>query len=242
MTDLTTEFWHAVSGSGLVVLTDFDYTISEVDVGDLVTDTLSPPSAETLRRFRHKEVGTRAFWLDSMIRIEPAAGITLADGVGIDPGFPAFAAWCRKEQIPLAVVSDGFGFYIRHILDREGLSDLPVFCNEMQAKGELQFPHGNPACDFCGCCKAAIARRVRQAGARIIYIGDGVSDLYAAAFADWVFAKATLASFLAQKGAPFYPLTAFDQVRSEIAADLTAFRNGTAKRRVSMLPDPQCRF
>lgn len=44
-------FWAAVREAPLVVLTDFDYTLSEVDVGDLVTEQLCMPPQETLRRF-----------------------------------------------------------------------------------------------------------------------------------------------------------------------------------------------
>lgn len=236
------DFWQEAAGAPLVVLTDFDFTITEVDVGDLVSFTLAPPSAETLRRFRDKEIGTRRYWLDSMARVDQAAGEALADTVAIDPQFAAFARWCEAQQIPLAVVSDGFWFYIRRILEREGLGHLPVFCNEMVAPGQLAFPHGNPACDFCGTCKALVARQVRAAGARIVYCGDGVSDLYATGFADWVFAKGRLARHMQEKGSPYYPLESFGGVQATLSGDLEAFRQGTAPNRSTVKPDPICRF
>lgn len=236
----TGSFWSGAAGAPLIVLSDFDFTISQVDVGDLVVDTLAPPSAE--ERQRLEAGGSRLFWLDTIVRVDMAEAAALADSVAIDPDFPAFAAFCRAEGIPLAVVSDGFWFYISRILAREGLGDLPVFCNEMPGQGRLEFPHGNPVCDRCACCKAAVARRVRESGARIVYVGDGTSDMYASAFADWVFAKGSLARFLTEQGTPFFPFDSFAEVFRRLAADLDGFRAGTAPGRVVLAPSLHCRF
>lgn len=235
-------FWSDAALAPLVVLTDFDFTISEVDVGDLITETYGPPSAETLRRFAGKEIGTRLYWLDSMLRVEPVQAAELAETVRIDPHFPAFAAWCAEQGIPLAVVSDGFHFYISRILEREGLGHLPVICNEMPGAGSLSFPNANPACDFCGCCKAQVARRLRESGSRVIYIGDGVSDLYAARFADWVFAKSRLERFMQENSSPYFPLHSFAGVQRQLAAGLPGFRTGQAPGRCTLPPDDRCRF
>ena len=35
-------FWPRALGAPLVLLTDFDFTISQVDVGDLICETLAP--------------------------------------------------------------------------------------------------------------------------------------------------------------------------------------------------------
>lgn len=239
---LTERFWRDAAAAPLVVLTDFDATITHQDVGDLIIDTLTPPSPETLRSFAGGKVGSRALWQDSIARINPPQALALAQQVPIDPTFPAFVRFCREQGLPLAVVSDGFGFYIEAILKREGLSDLPVFCNEWVGPGDLAFPNTNPACDFCGCCKALVARRLKALGARIIYAGDGVSDLYAAGFADWVFARARLAAFMAEGGSPYYPLTDFAAVQTELSAHLSSFADGTAERQSTITPNQICRF
>lgn len=242
MSERLDRFWSAALGAPLVILTDFDYTITQVDVGDLVVETLAPPSALTVQRFAQGEIGTRLYWLDSMNRVHQAEGEQVADTVAIDPYFPAFTAWAAAQGLPLAVVSDGFTFYIQRVLGREGLDHLPVFANVMQAFGDLAFPHGNPVCDKCGCCKAAVARRLKEGGAHIVYLGDGVSDLYAAGFADWVFAKGRLARYLEEHGAPYYPLDSFADPLRVLSADLEAFKTGQAPRRSSLGPNPLCRF
>jgi 2-hydroxy-3-keto-5-methylthiopentenyl-1-phosphate phosphatase len=237
-----TQFWAEAKGAPLVILTDFDFTISDEDVGDLISLTLAPPSAETLRRFESREIGTKGYWLDSMIRVQQAEAEPLADTVAIDPGFAPFADWCSTQGIPLAVVSDGFAFYIDRILARHGVRPLPVFSNQFVATGQLEFPHANPSCDLCGCCKAGIARRVRATGARVLYLGDGVSDRYAVAFADWVFAKGSLAERMAGWGAPFFPLTDWASVQRTVAAGLEQFRNGSHPGKAGLAADPICRF
>lgn len=235
-------FWAAVAGAPLVVLTDFDFTITEVDVGDLITGTLAPPSAEIDRRFRAHEIGIQAYWWDSMARVPLAPAEALSDTVSIDPGFAEFAGWCHEADIPLAVVSEGFSFYIARILRHAGLGHLPVFCNEMPRTGDLQFPHGNSVCGRCGCCKAGVARRAQAGGSHVIYIGDGISDLYGSGYADWVFAKAHLARHLDEQGSHFFPLTDFAGVQRTVAARLDDFRAGTAPGRSTVGPHASCRF
>ncbi|MFZ5814785.1 MAG: MtnX-like HAD-IB family phosphatase [Bacillota bacterium] len=235
-------FWRRALGAPLVVITDFDGTISQLDVGDLIWERLTPPSPETLRRLEAGEVGSRIAYLDSTVRVNPAEGEALADTVAIDPHFAAFAAWTEAAGVPLAVLSDGFTFYIDRILKREGLDHLPVLANEWVAPGQLAWPHGNPACDFCGCCKALVTRRLRQSGARIIYLGDGTSDLFAAAFADWVFARGRLARFMEENGSPYFPLDSFATPLALLQRERDRFRQGSMEGRVTLPPHPQCRF
>jgi 2,3-diketo-5-methylthio-1-phosphopentane phosphatase len=235
-------FWSGALSAPLVVLSDFDFTISQVDVGDLITTTLCPPSIETIQRVKGGEAGSRVWYMDSMVRVDLAKAEAIADGVAIDPAFPAFVSWCRAESIPLAVVSDGFGFYISRIFGREGLSDLPVFCNEMPEPGRLAWPNANPVCDRCACCKPNVARRLRERGVRVVYIGDGTSDMYASAFADWVFAKGALAEFLMEQGSPFFPFDSFAEIQAKLAAELPAFRSGEARGQVTLSPSPHCTF
>ncbi|MFZ5828372.1 MAG: MtnX-like HAD-IB family phosphatase [Bacillota bacterium] len=238
----TASFWAASAGAPLVILTDFDYTITTVDVGDLLVEKLCPPSPESLRRFWRKEIGSRLIWLDSMARVNPTEGRALADGVTIDPHFRRFVEWTAAQGIPLAVVSDGFTFYIEQILRRESLDHLPVFANEWVSPGELAWPHANPACDWCGCCKAAVARRLRAAGSQVVFMGDGVSDLYAAGFADYIFARGRLAHHLEEQGSPFFPLDSFEEPLMLLRQHLERFQRGSMERRSTLRAHPQCRF
>lgn len=240
--NLEQRFWNRALGAPLVILTDFDYTISVVDVGDLICDTLAPYPLPLLERYARGEAGTRELWMASFARVDRDEAAALADQVAIDPGFHAFAAWAEREGIPLAVVSDGFTLYIDRILGREGLGHLPVFANRYVERGRLEWPNANPACDRCGCCKAGVVRRLKEAGARVVYIGDGYSDIYGASFADWVFAKSSLARYLERHGSPYFPLTGFADALAVLQQHLPRFRDGTMERRSTLRPHAQCRF
>lgn len=235
-------FWPRALGAPLVVLTDFDFTISQVDVGDLICETLAPYPPGPLARYVRGEIGSRLLWMESFAKVKESEAAALADQVAIDPGFPVFAAWAGDEGIPLAVVSDGFTLYIDRILGRYGLGHVPVFANRYVARGSLEWPHANPACDLCGCCKAGVVRRLKESGSHVVYLGDGTSDLYASGFADWVFAKHSLARFMREQGAPFFPLTGFADALAILRENLDRFRNGTMERRNTLQPHPRCRF
>jgi 2-hydroxy-3-keto-5-methylthiopentenyl-1-phosphate phosphatase len=230
------------SGAPLVIMTDFDATITAVDIGDQVIDRLAPLAPDAVRRLASGNLTPRQIWEETIPRAlrQPDALAALAGSAAIDPAFPAFVQWCRAAAIPLAVVSDGFRFYIEPILERCGLSGLTVFCNETRGS-DLQWPNGNPYCDHCGCCKAQIVRRARAAGSRVIYVGDGTSDFYAACQADWVFARATLERYVREQGSPYFPFPGFAYVREVIARHLEAFRAGTMADRVHLRTE-LCRF
>lgn len=235
-------FWAAALGAPLVILSDFDGTISQEDVGTLIWERLTPPSPETLRRLAADEIGSRIAYLDTTAHVNLAEAEALADQVAIDPYVAPFVDWAAGQSIPLAVLSDGFTFYIDRILRREGLNHLPVFANEWVAPGELAWPHANPVCDRCGCCKAAVVRRLRQAGSRIIYLGDGVSDLYAAGFADWVFARDRLAMHMEEHRSPYFPLTSFADPLALLSENLERFQSGSMAGRSTLAAHPICRF
>ncbi len=235
-------FWPRALGAPLVLLTDFDFTISVVDVGDLICDTLAPYPADVLVRYARGECGSRELWMASFAHVDADAAAALADRVEIDPGFRDLVAWAEREGIPLAVVSDGFTLYIDRILGREGLGHLPVFANRYVAPGRLEWPYGNPACDLCGCCKAAVVRRLKQSGSHVVYFGDGSGDVYGASLADWVFAKSTLARFMEAQGSPYFRFTGFAGALAVLQANLDRFRDGTMQPRTTLRPHPRCRF
>jgi 2-hydroxy-3-keto-5-methylthiopentenyl-1-phosphate phosphatase len=74
------------------------------------------------------------------------------------------------------------------------------------------FPYQSDHCGACGNCKLDYAERVREKGARIIYIGDGHSDRCASEVADIVFAKDVLAEHCRKQGMPYLPFTDFNDI------------------------------
>ncbi|MCX7597328.1 MAG: archease, partial [Armatimonadetes bacterium] len=75
------------------------------------------------------------------------------------------------------------------------------------------------ACPDCANCKLDHLTRLRSHFRRIIYIGDGHSDLCAARHADVVFAKSHLAEILSAEGRPFLGFENLSQVAQMLAGD-----------------------
>ncbi|HTL70496.1 MAG TPA: MtnX-like HAD-IB family phosphatase [Candidatus Eisenbacteria bacterium] len=204
---------------------DFDGTVSASDVVDLALERY----ADETWRLAEKEwaagaIGSREC-LSRQVALLAAKAEELgavADGVGVDPGFNGFLRAAAAYKIPVAVVSDGFDFFIRRILeravpDRALLEALPVYCNHLEPAGgrwAAAFPAA--ACAHgCANCKPAAMRRVRAADDFVVFVGDGLSDRFAAADSDLVFAKGKLLEYCRQHGLKNHrPYTDFKEIEA----------------------------
>ena len=131
-------------------------------------------------------------WEIGLIDADPADLFATASSQPHDPGFVALVERARSAGIPVEVVSDGFGFFIRPALASLGLADLPVVTANTTFAGRratIDFPNGHPTCLVCGTCKRERVRAHQAAGRAVVFIGDGESDRYAAGYADVVWAK-----------------------------------------------------
>jgi 2-hydroxy-3-keto-5-methylthiopentenyl-1-phosphate phosphatase len=138
-----------------------------------------------------------------------------------DEAFPAFVAAVRERGALVEVVSDGLGFYVRPNLAALGIEDVPISTNENRVEGGgagMSFPFGHPSCFVCGTCKRERVRLHQAAGRVVVFIGDGTSDRYAAAHADVVFAKHSLARICANEDWPFSQWDSFVEITAEVDA------------------------
>jgi 2-hydroxy-3-keto-5-methylthiopentenyl-1-phosphate phosphatase len=134
--------------------------------------------------------------------------------VRIDPSFAEIVVWARRHEIEVQIVSDSFLPLIRHMLAANGIAGIPVLANGLrfEAPDRLlpSFPYYDPACTCSANAKARHLAPYRDQ--RLIFAGDGHSDLDAALAADVVFAKATLANELDARGVAFYPFDSLEPV------------------------------
>src|SRR5258706_440354 len=115
------------------VLIDFDGTACSTDVAELLLTVFGDPSwAGYNDAVVAGEIGLRDAIQaqDASLRATGDELIAYAlEHCPLDPTFPSFVEWLTTNGIPLAIVSDGFGFYIRPILEAAGLGALTVFSN-----------------------------------------------------------------------------------------------------------------
>jgi HAD superfamily phosphoserine phosphatase-like hydrolase len=203
-------------------LCDFDGTVSPRDVGAAFVERFSP-AGEAARvpelggwlegRLGHREL-TRAQC--ARVRATREEAMAFARGFALDPAFAPFAreALARGDQV--MVVSEGFDFYVRELLEREGLGALPWAANHLRflPDGAVspEFPFADPACDDCGNCKAQHVRRHRAEGRRVVLVGDGASDRHGALAADEVLARGGLLEWCRANGIAATPFHDFRDV------------------------------
>jgi len=209
------------------VLVDFDGTACSNDVAELLLTVFGAPSwPEYDDAVDAGEIGLRDAIQaqDALLRSTGDELIAYAvEHCPLDPTFPSFVEWLNANGIALALVSDGFGFYIRPILEAAGLGALTVFSNEQVwdadgRPGGMRFVNGHEVCVGCGTCKMNAVLRYREAHGPVGFIGDGQSDRYGAIYADMTFAKGELVDHCLRDGVPFVPWNDFDDVRRSLEA------------------------
>jgi len=204
----------------LQVFCDFDGTITLEDVGNLLFSRFSDAELwwEKARQWRKNEVDGRELWRAgvSRLRISEAQLTGFVAGIELDPDFYGFYTFCRLNDIPMTVLSDGLDFYIQRILQLHGM-DPPVLSNRLieMADGsfEAEFPFFEQGCGSCANCKGSHIRRMTPSGSESLYVGDGYSDLCALEAADIVYAKDDLLRLCRERGLKCRPFSRFRQVQ-----------------------------
>ncbi|HUR77439.1 MAG TPA: HAD-IB family phosphatase [Acidimicrobiales bacterium] len=188
------------------VFFDFDGTISTTDIGVYLLDKLAPVGwTEIGTLFEAGEIGSREClereWACIPDHIDAATRRAVASEVPLDPGFGPLVEGLRAAGAEIAVVSDGFGYYVHDFLAPFG---VPVFTNELDiSTGALRYPNADPECEGCakcGTCKPRIINEAAARGRTTVFVGDGISDRHAARVADVLFAKAGLAVWCEAEG------------------------------------------
>ena len=119
----------------------------------------------------------------------------------IDGHFARFLEFVNERDIAHIIVSDGFDLLIEATLAAYGIKDrICIFANRIRDAGAgngvvMDFPFRDDDCVFSGVCKKTIIRLFRPHFDRIVYIGNGYSDIDAVPEADIVFARSMLKSY-----------------------------------------------
>ena len=218
----------------LAILVDYDGTISQVDVGErILYHFIGDRYAADEAAYGAGTVGSRTLF-ESQIKLLPGAPdevVALAEAQPHDPTFASFVRTALAFGIPVEVVSDGFGFYIEPALARMGVPPIPVIAANTTFDGDhaaMTFPNGHPDCFVCGTCKRQRVLGHQAAGRTVVFIGDGESDRYAAAYSDVIFAKRALIELCEREGWPFLPWQDFAGIETWLTWTVAAWRADSA--------------
>lgn len=200
--------------SSVLVFCDFDGTITDRNVGDLLYERYSASGLEMAERWERGEIGTRQEFELSFATVTASREEmekTLAK-VPFDEGFAQIVELCRRRGHGLAIISEGLDWYIDAILSAHGIDGIPSYCNLIhfeRGRFRFEFPWFDDETPLRGVCKPKILRTLREAGWQLVYIGDGLSDREAVRVADVVYAKDHLYRYCQAEGIPatrFYTL------------------------------------
>lgn len=138
------------------------------------------------------------------------------DTVEIDEYFEKFYELCKEKGYKVVIVSDGFEYFIRRVLDKYGISGIDVYSNHFEFNDGnfiMEFPHKNENCKRgAGTCKCSFIAKFRELYNKIIYIGDGASDFCPASKADFLFAKKKLLEYCKENNIPYVKYSDFNEV------------------------------
>lgn len=198
---------HAPAASWMVQ-SDFDGTISLLDVTDTLLDRFGLPGWQALEHaWQRGEIGSRECMHGqvALLDMSEAQLRVHLDGIEIDPDFAAFVAVAQGRGVKVQVVSDGIDYAIRHVLARHGLGHLEVIANRLVPAGErrwrLESPWASANCARAsGNCKCERLAEQRAQRARVLYVGDSTSDFCVSGKADFVLAKYKLIAHCQSQG------------------------------------------
>jgi 2-hydroxy-3-keto-5-methylthiopentenyl-1-phosphate phosphatase len=201
------------------VFIDFDGTISTRDLGVHLLERVGDPAWRVAEEeYSRGEIGSRGCLLDQWDCLPNARAEleSIAREVPLDPDAERLIHDLRAQGAEVAIVSDGFGFYVE---DRCRHLGVPIITNAVDwATGALTFPHEDRccACSSCGTCKQAPIKDAARRGRHTVLVGDGTSDRKAALLVDTVFAKDPLAGWCARNAVSFTPFARLAEVRAAL--------------------------
>ncbi len=202
----------------LALLCDFDGTIAKGDVGFRIYTHFGDDRWEEInKRWRRGEISSKECLIGeySLIDASEEEVKQFISDMEIDTGFLSLIKTCRENDIPIYIISDGFDFYIKTLLEKYGISDIDIYCNNLSFDGrkvKLSFPYYDKGCGKCGNCKVLHIINLKKEGKTVVYIGDGLSDKFASRYADVVFAKDELMEYLENNGIEFNKFSCLDDV------------------------------
>jgi 2-hydroxy-3-keto-5-methylthiopentenyl-1-phosphate phosphatase len=181
-----------------LVQCDFDGTITEEDTSFFLLDTFAQGDwRRLLQEYKeHKisvgEFNTRAF---AMVKADKATLLGALKGkVKVRAGLQELVNYCLRRGFRLVIVSNGLDFYIEAVLKELGLKNIEVHAAQacFHPEGmEVQYvgPDGKRLEDGF---KEAYTESFLKLGYRVIYMGNGDSDIAPAKYAHHVFATGEL--------------------------------------------------
>jgi len=205
-----------------LVQCDFDGTVTEKDTSFFLLDTFVQGDWRRLLRDykEHRisvgEFNTKAF---AMVKADkPTLLGALKGEVKVRTGFHELVNYCLKKSFRLVIVSNGLDFYIKAVLQELRLENIEVHAAQASfhpegMKVKYVGPDGKRLRDGF---KEAYIKLFLKLGYRVIYMGNGDSDVAPAKYAHYVFATGELLAYCRENNLNCKPFENFVDVARDL--------------------------
>lgn len=206
----------------LGLLLDFDGTVTENDIGNLIVSRFAIPGWESAyESFQRGEILARELWesqIGHLVQERELYSVNYAlQEAQIRPGLNELVQFCESYDIPVEIVSSGLGYYVEALLLHFGLGNrlsvvCPTLTYDSYGHGVINVGIDFKECGYTALCKCDRAWRLRRQGREAIFVGDGLSDYCVSFQADHLLATGDLAKYCDSHRRPYTPFVDFQDV------------------------------
>jgi 2-hydroxy-3-keto-5-methylthiopentenyl-1-phosphate phosphatase len=196
---------------------DFDDTLVEGEIFERIMDAFAAPRWRDLREERRagrmtvEELCAAA--LDLVEADESELRAMAREVAKPRAGLMELTDWAHWNGWNVAVVSNGFDFYIDPVLDALGLERVSRHCGRTRFAYRWRVSYVSPrGVELQSGFKVSYASAYKQAGDFVAWVGDGDGDVAPAGESDAVFARGRLWDTLKDGHARIYPFETFHDV------------------------------
>ena len=189
---------HSTEAVKALIQCDFDGTITEEDVSFLLLDAFADGDWRQLfTQYREGKISVNHFNTHAfaMVKADRQTLLKFAEGkVKIRAGVHELITYCHRNDFRFVIVSNGLGFYIEAVLRDIGVENVEVFAAQTRfspngVEAWYIGPEGN---QLESGFKEAYIRLFLSRGYRVVYVGNGISDVSPARQAHYIFATSEL--------------------------------------------------
>lgn len=203
-----------------IVICDFDGTITKVDmIGEFLETFAHPDWHISEGQWRRGEIGSMECMSLQFSEIKNITYAQIMDFINsreVDDYFLEFYNLAKQKGLKVVIVSDGFDFFIKPILEKVGITDIEIYTNHMEFKDGkfiMEFPNVRKKCKKrAGTCKCSIVKDFKKKYDKVFYVGDGQSDFCVCKKSNVLFAKHHLKEYCLKKEIDHVDYKTFQEV------------------------------
>jgi 2-hydroxy-3-keto-5-methylthiopentenyl-1-phosphate phosphatase len=203
-----------------IVQLDFDGTVTEEDVSFLLLDEFVGEGwRKHLDEYSSGDITVGAFnkMVFGMMKsdVKTLTQFVLTDPrVKVRPGLKGLIEYCKNNGIEVVIVSNGLTFYIEALLKSLGIDELEIHAAEnIFYDGGVKVRYLGPdGKEVDTGFKEVYTDYLCKKGYKVIYIGNGTSDIYPSRKAQYVCATADLLKICEKENLKCYPFNDFYDV------------------------------